>query len=108
MTYEELRKQATPGPYSVADGGHYYGGRWFICVPDGHCIAECNHDGVSTAERNCRYLHHCVNNFDKALEALKALAASQRYNQTRVPGSTIMDCDAHDALITELETVEDV
>lgn len=43
---------------------------------------------------------------DKALDVLKALAESQRYNQENVEGSTTMCCDAHDELITELEKVK--
>jgi hypothetical protein len=83
IALEEALKRATPGLVTIKDGGHHTSGRWFVCVPDGHCIAECNHDGVSTPDKNAALLAHCRNNFAEVVEALDWLANHKSSHETK-------------------------
>ena len=98
MTYEELKKQATPGPLrhvkfnnqELADGSG-------ICIMAYAC-------GVERDEANAKLVKHCINNFNKALEALKAVVKHTEAGKT-LPYSFAPSGLA--ALIVELETVEE-
>ncbi len=103
MTYEELKKQATPGPWTANAYDTPFRERYCI---SGICE---NFDH----EEDAQLVAHCVNNFDKALEALKECvtdhAAFCLSNESVEAAHRRISAINRVALttITELETVED-
>ena len=100
MTYEELKKQATPGPLrhvkfnnqELADGSG-------ICILAYAC-------GMERDEANAKLVKHCINNFDRALEALKTLE-NMHYCPACGEVATHKSGCWLPRLISELETVKD-
>lgn len=109
MNIYELEGQATPGPWSQCPHtidsvlgyptGDHMGSRTVSC-------GSCCNIPITQRSENAALIVHCRNNFMRALETLKALAESQKHNQENIDCSTIMNCDAIDELIAELEEVK--
>jgi hypothetical protein len=71
MKLREAMKSATPGPYILGVGTPP--DRQFVTVPDGHCLAECNHDGVGKPETHAALICHWMNHGPELLEALEGV-----------------------------------
>ena len=98
MNYYELKKRATPGPWEADTDD-------CVITKSGVRFAMIGTPvkGDNCGDANAALIAHCVNNFDKALEALKIIARNVDAGAVHINWCS----DFAKQKIAELETVEE-